>query len=42
MKKRLVSVNNKKETRECYNYGIKKYLVRDYQKLKTRLGPQRK
>ena len=28
--KRLTSDNTKKETRECYNYGIKKYLARDY------------
>ena len=32
----------KKETREYYNYGIKKYLTRDYQKPKTRSGPQKK
>ena len=34
--------NTKKETREYYNYGIKKYLAKDYRKLKTELGPQKK
>ena len=32
----------KKETRECYNYGIKEYLARDYHKPKIESGPQKK
>ena len=34
--------NTKKETQEYYNYGIKEYLARDYRKLKTGTGPQKK
>ena len=40
--KRLVDCNTKKVTRECYNYRIKRYLVRDYRKSKIGLGPQKK
>ena len=36
--KRPMVQGSQKETQECYNYGIKKYLIRDYRKLKTRLG----
>ena len=38
----LVAGNTKKETREYYNYGIKRYLIRDYRKSKIGLGPQKK
>ena len=34
--------NSKKETRECYNYGIKEHLIRDYWKLKIELESQKK
>ena len=37
--KRPSSGNAKRETRECYNYRIKEYLVGDYLKPKTGLGP---
>ena len=33
--------STKKETRECYNYKIKEYLARDYQKPKAGPGPQK-
>ena len=34
--------NIKKETQVCYNYGVKKYLARNYKKLKTKVGPPKK
>ena len=37
MEKQLVCEGTKKETWECYNYGIKGYLVRDYRKLRIRI-----
>ena len=42
MEKRPVRKDTKKETQECYNYGIKKYLTKDCRKLKTRPGSQKK
>ena len=42
MEKRLVQTGTKKKIYKCYNYGVKKYLARDYRKSKTRSGPQKK
>ena len=42
MERRPILKNIKKETQEYYNYGIKKYLARNYRKPKTGLGPQKK
>ena len=42
MKKRPTHKGTKKETQKYYNYEIKEYLVKNYRKLKTRTGPQRK
>ena len=42
MKRRPTPKNIKKETQECYNYRVKKYLARNYRKPKTRLGLQKK
>ena len=36
MERRVAPKNTKKEIYKYYNYRIKKHLVRDYRKLKTR------
>ena len=33
--RKLAPNNTKKETQECYNYGVKKYLTRNCRKPKT-------
>ena len=40
--KRKFSGNIKKETQEYYNYRTKEHLARNYRKLKTGSGPQKK
>ena len=40
--KKPVSDDTKKEIWECYNYGVKEYLTKDYQRLKAELGSQEK
>ena len=42
MERKLAPENTKKETEEYYNYEIKGYLARDYQKPKAGTEPQRK
>ena len=42
MEKRPAPKNIKKEIWEYYNYKIKEYLARDYRKLKTKIGLQKK
>ena len=42
MAKGRVPEGTKKKTWECYNYRIKGYLIRDYRKLKTGIGLQKK
>ena len=42
MERRIAPKNIKKEICECYNCGIKKYLVRDYRKPKTEPKLQRR
>ena len=42
MERRPAPKNIKKKIQECYNCGIKKYLARDYRKLKTKAEPPQK
>ena len=40
--KQPITRSVQKETQKYYNYGVKKYLARNYWKAKTGLGPQKK
>ena len=42
IEKKPATNGTKKETRECYNYGIEKHLARDCRKPKTGPKPQRR
>ena len=42
MEKRIVLRSAQKEKEKYYNCGVKKYLIKNYYKLKTGLGPQKR